>query len=546
MQDFDLAVADYTKALREHPNDKEARVGLDRARMRAAEAHYLHGRQLFAAGRYEEAVADLQIASELNPGASDIARDLQAARASLRAQLTVDRNGQTQLEALLTRTRQMPATGQEIPDVKLPSSITTGSQATSREVYLLIASLANLNVIFDSTFHESPTLVTLNNMTVRQALDAVAGATATFYKVTSPSTITVIPDTPPKRREYQEEMVQTFYLQNVDLKETMDLLRVVADARSISPMTSTNAISVRDTPERLQAIGHLLTAIDKARPEVVIDVEILEVDRTKLLEYGAQIASPGSPGINGSLDANNQFLTLQNLRHLTAADVLVSGVPALYYRLLKTDTNTRTLANPHIRTSDGIAAVAKFGDRVPVPSATFAPLAQGGVAQQPITQYTYETVGINIEITPRTHPSDEVTLALHLTLSTAEAAGYAGLPTFGNREVNTTIRLRDGETNILAGLIRDDERTQLDGIPGLSDIPVIGRMFAKSHRDREETDVIVTLTPHIIRVLDLNEADLRPFRVLRDGSITGDPGIIPAPPIIKNPGDGRGGGGGGR
>jgi general secretion pathway protein D len=538
-RDFDVAVAAYTRALRERPDDQEARAALSRAKLRASEMHFLRGRQYFSAGRYEDAIEELQLAAELNPSNPDIDRDLRAARASLRAQTVVDRGGQTQLEALLTRTRAMPAPGIASLDVKLSSAIATGPQTASRDVYRMIGRLANLNVIFDSAFRDVPAAVNLNDMTVRQALDAIAAATGTFYRVSPPNTITVIPDTPAKRREYQEEMVQTFYLEHADLKETMDMLRVVADTRFISQVTGTNAISIRDTPERLQAVGKLLAAMDKARPEVVIDVEILEVDRTKLLEYGAQIASPGSPGINGSLDPNSANKSASTILQ---SDFIAAGLPALYYRLLKTDTNTRTLANPHLRTSDGLPASAKFGDRVPVPNATFAPIAQGGVNQQAITSYSYENVGVNIDITPRTHPNDDVTLAVKLVLSSVTGTGYGGLPTFGNREINTTIRLKDGETNILAGLIRVDENTQLDGIPGLSDLPFIGHVFAHTQRNKSETDIILTLTPHIISVLDLSEDELRPFRVQRDTSTGSDAAggaILPSGPIKS------GGGGGG-
>jgi general secretion pathway protein D len=181
----------------------------------------------------------------------------------------------------------------------------------------------------------------------------------------------------------------------------------------------------------------VITAIDKARPEVVIDVELLEVDRTKLQEYGLQIASPGSPGINGSVDVNRDGLTLHDLRTLTSSEVFLTGVPALYYRLLKSDVNTRALANPQLRTSEGIAAQARFGERVPVPVTTFAPIATGGVSQQPITSFNYENIGVNIDITPRTHHNDEVSLALRVEISSISGTGFGGLPTFGNRSINT-------------------------------------------------------------------------------------------------------------
>jgi general secretion pathway protein D len=324
------------------------------------------------------------------------------------------------------------------------------------------------------------------------------------------------PDTPAKRREYEEEIIQTFYLSNADLKETIDLLRVVIDARRVAPTAATNAITIQDTPERIVAASRLLTAIDKARPEVIIDVELLEVDRSRLREYGLQVASPGSPGVSGTVDVNQEGLTLEALRNLGQSQVFLTGVPGLYYRLLKSDSATRTLANPQLRTSEGVTAQAKFGERVPVPVTTFSPIATGGVAQQPITSYNYENIGVNIDITPRTHHDDDVSLALKIEVSSISGTGFGGLPTFGNRAISTVIRLKDGETNMLAGLIRDDERRVLAGIPGLSDIPVIGRLFAHTKNETQESDIILTLTPHIIRVLDLNEEDLRPFRVGRD------------------------------
>ena len=196
----------------------------------------------------------------------------------------------------------------------------------------------------------------------------------------------------------------------------------------------------------------------------------------------------------------------------------MTGVPGLYYRLLKSEGSSRALANPQLRTADGIAAQARFGDDVPVPSVTFAPIATGGVNQQPITSFTYRTIGVNIDITPRLHHNDDISLRLKLEVSNLSGTGYNNLPTFGTRYIDTTIRLKDGETNMLAGLIRDEERTTLDGVPGLSDLPVVGRLFAKNHRETKETDVVLMLTPRIIRVLDLTEDDLRPFRVGRDSS----------------------------
>ena len=319
-------------------------------------------------------------------------------------------------------------------------------------------------------------------------------------------------------------------MSNADLKETVDILRIVVDARRISSVSGTNAITIKDTPERITAAGRIISAIDKARPEVVIDVELLEVDRRRLKEYGLQIVSPGNPdGISGQVDINREGLTLRDLLNLTQSDVFLTNLPGLFYRLLKNDTATRVLANPQLRTSEGMPAQARFGERVPVPVTIFAPIAAGGVQTQPITSFNYENIGVNIDLTPRTHHDDDVSLAVKIEVSSISGQGFGGLPTFGNRAISTVIRLKDGETNMLAGLIRDEERTVLAGVPGLSDIPVVGRLFAHNRRETQETDIILTLTPRIVRVLDLDAEDLVPFRVGRDSGATLVDIPLPAP-----------------
>ena len=533
LQDYDRAIVEYTKVLRARPGDKEARAGLERTRLFAAQQHYTRGRRLAAAGRTEQALLELQIASELNPTDGEIERELKALRTQARARIAVDRAGKTELETLIERTRNLPPPGLDLPsDTKLPASLVF-SDASARVIFTAIAKFSGLNLVFDPAFRDASLSIDLRNSTLEDALASVAASTRNFYRVTAARTVTVIPDTPAKRREYEEEVVRTFYVSNADLKEVIDLLRIVVDARKIAPINATNAVTIKDTPERIAVAARVIGAIDKARPEVVIDVELLEVDRTRLKEYGLQVASPGAAGISGGADANRDGLSLRDLRNLTQADVLISNLPALYYRLLKTDTSTRTLASPRLRTSEGIAAQARFGERVPVPVTTFAPIATGGVNQQPITSYVYENVGVGLDIMPRTHHDDEVSLTVKVDVSSISGTGFAGLPTFGNRSISTTIRLRDGETNMLAGLIRDDERTVLSGIPGLSDIPVIGQLFAHNRRETQETDIILTLTPHIVRVLDLTENDLRPFKVGRDLGLP----VIDLPAAIVPPGD---------
>jgi general secretion pathway protein D len=531
-RDYDLAVVEYAKAVRANPDDRTMRLALDRAKIRASQDHYFRGRRFAAAERHEDALVELQLAAELNPAAADVDSALREARKKLRTKLAVSREGKTELQALIERSQDLAAPGLDLPaGVKLPDSLVF-SNASSRMVFMALGRLAGVSLVFDPAFRDAPISLDLRNLSFEEALESVTASTRTFYRVTARQTITIIPDTPPKRREYEELIVRTFYLSNADLKEVIDLLRVVVDVRQISPITATNAIALKDTPERIAAAGRLIAAIDKARPEVVIDVELLEVDRFRLRDYGLEFASSGEvPGIAGSATVTPPNQTLQSLRSLTSANIALSGLPGIYYRLLKNDTSTRTLANPQLRTSEGLTAQARFGEKVPVPITQFAPIATGGVNQQPITSFQYEPIGVNIDITPRTHHDDEVSLALKISVSSQLGTGFGGLPTFGNREVTTTIRLKDGETNMLAGLIRDDERTTLSGTPGLSDLPLIGRLFASHHKEARQTDIILTLTPHIVRVLDLSENDLRPMRLGRDASGVGAPDL----PSIQRP-----------
>ena len=517
-ENFDEAVIEYTRALEDRPDDRMLRRDLERARLRSAQAHQAEGLRLAGLGNHEDALLEYQIAAELDPS-SEAVRDLLRETAQLvRTRRAALRAGQTEIEALIERTRFLPAEGLELPDDVLPDSLVF-RDASTRDVFTALGLFSDVNVVFDPAFVDQRLSVDLRGARLSAALASVSRSTGNFYRVTAPRTVTVIPDTPAKRTDYEEEVVRTFYVSNADMEETIALLRLVLDLRRLSAVTATGALSIRDTPERVAAAARLIAAVDKAPPEVVIDVELLEVDRQRLRTYGLQFASATSEGaastagIEGSLAFDRSGgLSIDDLGSLSAADVVVANLPGLFYRLLKRDQHTHTLANPHLRTSAGQTAAAQFGDEVPVPITQFTPFAAGGLQQQPVTSFSYRNVGVNIEITPFIHHDDEVSLELLIEVITVSGVGYNDIPTFGERSITTTIRLRNGETNILAGLIRDDEREVMEGIPGLSDLPVIGRLFSRNRLEVQETDIIVTLTPRILRGLDLDETDLRAFR----------------------------------
>jgi general secretion pathway protein D len=248
----------------------------------------------------------------------------------------------------------------------------------------------------------------------------------------------------------------------------------------------------------------------------VVEVQILEVARNKLKEYGIYLTSgldaQGIEGIASGIFPDPR-ITNPSDGPYDRENLVVTSLPGAVLRLLETDSSTRLLANPQLRISEGQTAQARFGDQVPVPVTTFTAIATGGLPQQPITSFEYKNVGVNIDMMPRVHHDGEVTLQLKLDISAVGAPGYQGLPTFNSRTVNSTIRLRDGETNLLAGLILDNERRGLTGIPGLASVPFLGRLFARNKDEAQQTDIVMTLTPHILRRSDIDERDLRSFLV---------------------------------
>ena len=517
-RDYDQAVIAYTQALQERPHDRNVQLALDRARLRAAQMHFAEGRRLARESRWTEALDEYQIAYDLNPSMGDIERALRETRDAVRADLASRPDGQTALEALIDRTLDAAPPGLDLPrGIALPDSVVFSSES-SRAVFSALGQLGGVSVVFDAQFRDTPFAGDLREMTFDAALAVVASSTGNFFRVTAPGTVTLIPDTPAKRREYEEEIIRTFYLSNADVAETIDLLRLVVDLRRLAPVTATNAISIKDTPERIDAAARLIRAIDKARAEVVIEVQLLEVDRQTMRDYGLRFTSAGDNSEITAGDTDGEGvggvgLTVDDVRRVSGSNLFVANPTSLLVRLLETNSNTRILASPQLRTSDGVGATAHFGERVPVPVTTFTPIAAGGINQQPITSFNYEEIGVNIDITPRIHHNDEVSLAIEVEISNISGTGFGDLPQFGSRSIITMIRLRDGETNILAGMIRDRERETLDGIPGLSRIPILGRLFGRTRTENQETDIVLTLKPHIIRTLALDENDLRPFRV---------------------------------
>ena len=537
LQDYDRAVLEYQRALTGSPDNVQYRRALERARMRAANDHTNRARRLAGRGSYDEALAEYRLALELYPGAPGVAEEMRDAQA-------VRERGRTSFEEVRERARERALPGLDLgADAQQPLGLVFRG-ASLREAYLALGRAAAVNITFDPSFQDAPVTLDLQNVGFDQALVALAAAGRTFHRVVDSKVLNVVPDTASKRREFEQQVVKTLFLSNADLKETIDLLRVVLGARRIAPVPGNNALTINDTPDKVAAAERIVEIVDKRRAEVVVEVSILEVDRNHLKEYGIYLTSgldgQGIEGIASGVFPDPR-ITNPSDGPYDKDNLVVTSLPGAVLRLLETDSSTRLLANPQLRISEGETAQARFGDQVPVPVTTFSAIATGGLPQQPITSFEYKNVGVNIDMTARVHQDGEVTLQLKVDISAVGAPGFQGLPTFNSRTVNSTIRLRDGETNMLAGLILDNERRGLTGIPGLASIPFFGRLFAKNKDEATQTDIVMTLTPHVIRRSDIVERDLRSFLVGGEASpfLFEVPAQGPSPTLPARPAEPR-------
>jgi general secretion pathway protein D len=513
-REYDRAALEYSRALQEDPDNSMYRQSLERARIRGAEAHAQTARSLVAGGQLEKAMPEFRLAQALDPSSPRLRQEIQELEAKLQAP-----KPEPTLQEAKRRARERPlgllAPG---PGAREPMSLSFPNTSL-REAYQALARVAGISVVFDPAFQDQNVSLDLRDLPFEQALSALAAAGRTFHRIVEPTVLAVIPDTPTKRREYEQQLIKTIYLSSADLKETIDLLRIVLGARRVAALPGANALTINDAPDRVAAAERIVAMIDKRRAEVIVDVEILEVDRTKLKDYGIEITSaPGGVGIVGGIFPNPSGTTTLDQNPYRSSNLVATGLPGVIYRLLQQDGTTRVLANPQLRTTEGQTAQARFGDRFPVPVTTFAPIATGGISQQAITSFEYKDVGVNIDITPRVHHEGDVSLTLKLEISALGQPGYQNLPTFTSRTVTTVLRLGEGETNILAGLIRDEERQSMTGIPGLASIPFLGRLFARNKIEVAETDIVMTLTPRVVRRPELTEDDLRSFAIGGDAS----------------------------
>jgi general secretion pathway protein D len=530
LQDYDAAYTYYQKALKADPNNVNYKIRLNQARFEASEFHITQGLAFRKKGDLQAAAGEFQRAETIDPSSPVAEQELQAT-----IQLIAEKNRQADAAAQPATDANKPEMASMPPEIRPLSRapITLKMSDDAKIVFGTIGKLAGLTIIYDPDFPARKITVDLTDVTLEQALEIVSLESKAFVKPVTENILFVIPDQPQKRRDYEEQVVRTFYLSNTvqpqDLTEIVTGLRSLLDIKRVQQLNSQNAIIVRDTPDRLMLAEKMIDDVDKAKPEVVVQVEVLEARTDRLRDLGILPGQNASIAINPNANTTtsgtttstttNNTITLNNLRHLNSNDYTVT-LPSLTANAVLTDTSTRILQNPEVRSVDGQTAKLKIGDRIPVATGSFSSglgltgTTAGGISPLVNTQFTYLDVGVNIDMTPRVHPNRDVSLKLKVEVSAQTntvTIGGISQPVISQRVIEHDIRLKEGETSILAGLIQRSDSKTVNGWPGLAKLPILGRLFSDNNTDVQEDEVLIVLTPRIVRIPGWTKENLRPM-----------------------------------
>jgi general secretion pathway protein D len=546
LQDYDTALVHYERAARSDPTNAEYKLRASQARYDAGMFHVHQGQKALANGDLQLALGEFQKAYLIDPSNVAAEQHVKKTMDLIAAQNNPTTNAEpTPNEQILTAPPELKPLSREPINLKMTND--------ARVVYETIAKLAGLSVIFDPDFTSRRITAELPNVTLEQALDAVSLESKAFWKPVTPTVIFVAPDQPQKRKDLEDEVVQTFYLSNTltpqDLTEIVNGLRQLLDLHRLSQVNSQNAIVIRDTPDKLMLASKIIKDIDKAKPEVLIHVQVLTASVMRMRDLGilpgqsvsvafqprsalnpnGSTSSSNNSGSGGSTPTttNNQ-VSLNNLKRLSTQDWAIT-LPGAQANAILTDDRSKIIQDPELRVTDGQKATLKIGSRVPVATGSFQAgvgvgvTGSSGVVNPLVnTQFQYIDVGVNIEVTPRVHPDGEVSMKLVVDISqilTTSNIGGIQQPVIGQKKVEHDVRLKEGEVNILGGLFERTVQNNLNGIPGIGEVPGLGYLFSDNNHQVNEDETLIVLTPHVLRMPSVSAQNLRPMAAGTDSNV---------------------------
>ena len=544
--DWDSAVRYFTQAVQDNPDKPEYKIALERAMQSASLEHIARARELEQKDQLDAALAEYRKAIEM-----DASNRLAAVKAA-----EIEKTIRERIEAARPKPRietlreQSRAVRPLLDPASRDPLKVTFNNASLRDILRTIGDMTGINVTFDQQFQDRAYTVTLDGVTLEQALQQVMTANQKFYKVLDPRTIIVVDETTAKRAQYDDLVVKVFYISHAEAQElsqtisTIMRLPQMAMQPTMMANKTANTITVRASAPVVDIIERIIRANDKPRAEVLIDVQILEVNRARAKQFGInlnayalgftfspEVSPPNTSSPPTSAPASPPPFNLNTITQgVSTADFYMS-VPTAWIKFLESDSHTKTIAKPQLSGAEGQKLTLNLGDDIPVLSTVFGAPAAGGFASIPQSSFNYRSVGVIMEVTPRVTYDGEIILELLVENSTLggsiDVAGQA-VPTFGSRKVTTKLRLREGESNLLAGLLRERDRKDLRGFPGLLRLPVFRQFLSDNDQQIEQTDIVMLLTPHIVRTHELTAEDLAPIYIGTQQNI----GLSGPPPLI--------------
>lgn len=538
--DYESAYNFYREAYDKKPGDLEYRTPYERTRFLAAASMVHRGQKLRDQGKLQDALALFQKAAEIDPSNDLAAQEIRRTQEMIHKASKPGPAKPTAQEADPLK-EMLEEASPPVMLKALPSSPITALTLTedSKVAYETIARLANLNVLFDPDYTSRRLSLNLKNVSIQDALDIVALESRTFWRPVTANTIFVAQDTQAKRRELEQNVVKTFYLGNVsgptDLQDIVNAIRTVLEVQRIQQIPSQSAIVIKGTPDQLALAEKMINDIDKPKPEVIVDVVVAQVRRDKLRDLGITppqnasvalqnplVSSPTGSGGTGTTGGGS--LNFNDLQHLNSTNYAVTIDPVKAVALFS-DSHSKLLENPQIRATDNEKATLKIADKIPIATGSFGTPVGIGTATGAIgvnTQFTYTDVGVILEITPRVHPDGQVTLKTVMELSNLNGSSTIGgisQPIISTRRVEHTIRLNDGEMNLLGGILEDQITDSTGGTPFLGEIPLLKYLFSENKKERVTNEIVFLLIPHIVRNQELNDINRRAFDVGTGGGI---------------------------
>ncbi|MCX6558623.1 MAG: DUF4974 domain-containing protein, partial [Candidatus Aminicenantes bacterium] len=494
--DYDKACEILQKAAAESPKSDEVKTMLFRAKLNSYYAHLFRARQKSKDNDRPAAVREYQKALAVFPGNTQLQEEFAAFE-----------NPRENAKAEVPKPSVVPPVQLNIKKDERVSLSLKNTPITN--IFKSLGKTYNINFIFDKDFRDFLHSLEIENTTFYEVLKVLCMVSGSQYRVLDANTVIVYPDIFAKKKAFDLRGIKTFYLSNIKAEDARKMIQIVFRDEQIiiQEEANLNAVVIRADYNTLAEIERFLTRIDKERNEVELNVEIMEVNRGVISKLGADFSNGVFAIGGGTVGDSGEISKTMNFKDLGSTNFFLT-IPSVAMNFLEADANNKIIAKPNLRGIDGEEMTFMVGDEVPVPETQFQAIAAGGINSSPVTTYRYRNVGVEIKITPFIHQNNEVTLKTKLTINFISSGANSSFPTFGKREIENKIRLKEGETNIIGGLIRDDIRGSISGVPFLDKIPLLGKLFGNSEKTISQTDLIFSITPKIIRKTPISTADI--------------------------------------